>query len=471
MDQRRYTLAATALGSSLAFIDATAVIVALPTIQKAFNLGLSGEQWVFLSYSLALAALYLVGGGLGDRLGRRKVFNWGIAGFASASALAGLSPNGMVLIIARVLQGVAGAFVTTNSLAWLRSVYGEKAGKAVGLWTALTGISTIVAPPLGGILTQWLSWRWIFYINLPLACLVLFWSSRAIEDKATTSMARRIDLQSSVFIAAGFGGLSYYLVQGAKTGFAELWWALAAGVFALVLFFYRQAKTTNPLLPLRLFKLRNFSASNLETLLLYGALNGIFVYLTLYLQFLGLSPLASSLFLIPTSIVLIALAAYFGSLADKYGPRLLLSIGPVLISAGALLFSFINDQDGVWLIGSIAVLVFSIGLAMIVAPITATALKSVPADFSGIASGVNNTVARIGGLVAVAVVGMIISVVFYNRVASPSEVPLDLRQSQPALREASKSGYQAGMWFVSGLALASAIVGYFGIEPVKRPAK
>ncbi|HZP55615.1 MAG TPA: MFS transporter, partial [Candidatus Saccharimonadales bacterium] len=164
LSKRQFTLAATALGSSLAFIDASAVIVALPTMQKALHLGLTGEQWIFVSYSLALAALYLIGGALGDRYGHRKIFKRGVVGFALASALAGVSPNSALLIVARVLQGISGALVTTNSLAWLRSIYGEDAGKAVGLWTSLTGISTILAPPLGGALTQWLSWRWIFYI-------------------------------------------------------------------------------------------------------------------------------------------------------------------------------------------------------------------------------------------------------------------------------------------------------------------
>jgi len=471
LSRRQYTLAATALGSSLAFIDATAVIVALPTIQKALHLGLSGEQWIFLAYSLALASLYLIGGALGDRSGHQRMFRLGIAGFALASALAGLAPSGALLIIARVLQGISGAFVTTNSLAWLRSVYGDEAGKAVGMWTSLTGISTIIAPPLGGALTQWLSWRWIFYINLPLAALVLYWSARGVEDEARESKARPPDIYGSALIATSFGFLTYYLVQGAKTGFAKLWWALAIGAAGLSLFILVEYKEKNPLLPLKLFKIRNFTVANLETLLIYGALYGIFVYLTLYLQFLGLSPLASSLFLIPTSLVLIALATYFGGLADKHGARLLLTAGPALIGGGALIFSLIKTKSEIWTLGSLGVALFSIGLAMLVAPITTLALKSVPSKFAGIASGVNNTVSRIGSLIVIAIVGMVISIIFFNSTGNKSAVPLGLHQTSAALRAASVHGYQVGMWIVVGLAFASALVGWLGVTNQKAAAK
>ncbi len=463
LNPRTYTLAATALGSSLAFIDGTAVIVALPTIQKALHLGLNGEQWVFLAYSLALAALYLVGGALGDRLGHRQMFSRGIVGFALASALAGLATSGLSLIVARVLQGTAGAFVTTNSLAWLRSVYGDQAGKAVGLWTSLTGISTIIAPPLGGALTQWLSWRWIFYINLPLAALVLYWARRGVADQPGEDSKRPLDLVGSGLIATSFGFLTYFLVQGAKNGFRSLWWALGIGLVSLAGFIIAEGRLKHPLLPFRLFRNRNFLVANLETLLIYGALNGIFVYFTLYLQFLGLAPLASSLFLIPTSLVLIALAAYFGARADRLGPRWLLTAGPLLIGAGALLFSFIPSKDAIWLRGGIGVAIFSLGLAMLVAPITALALKSVEAKVAGLASGINNTVSRLGGLIVVAVVGMSISLVFFNRVPDKKEVPLGLYQSSQLTRQASVRGYQYGMWLVSGLAFAAAATGWFGI--------
>ncbi len=461
--KRQFTLAATALGSSLAFIDATAVIVALPSMQKSLSLGLSGEQWIFLSYSLALASLYLVGGSLGDRYGHRQVFTRGVVGFALASILAGLAPNGLLLIIARVLQGICGAFVTTNSLAWLRNVYGNDAGKAVGLWTSLTAISTIIAPLLGGALTQWFSWRWIFYINLPLAVLVLYWSSKAEPGQAKSNQDRPLDIVGSALIAVSFGFLCYYLVQGTKAGFSSLWWSLAIGLIGLIGFVITELNTKNPMLPMRLFKIRNFSFANFETLLIYGALYGVLVYLTLYLQFLGLSPLSSSLFLIPPSVVLILLAPYFGGLADRRGPKAFLTAGPLLIGTSALLFSLIGGKDQIPLAGGFGIILFSFGLAMLVAPITTVALKSVPASFAGIASGLNNTFSRIGSLTVVAVVGMIISIIFYNTVADSSMVPLGVDPQSLAVAGASRDAFQVGMWVVAALAYAAAAVGFFGI--------
>ncbi len=466
MSPRAYTLAATALGSSLAFIDATAVLVALPTIQKALNLGLAGEQWIFLAYSLALAALYLVGGALGDRWGHRTVFSRGVVGFALASLLAGLAPSGAWLIAARVLQGISGAFVTTNSLAWLRSVYAEQAGRAVGLWTSLTGISTIIAPPLGGALTQWLSWRWIFYINLPLAALVVFWTKRAVPDTLDHSQRRPLDLLGSGLIALSFGFLTYFLVQGAKIGFAHLLWALVIGLAGLVTFIIVERRLSYPLLPFKLFRVRNFLVANLETLFIYGALNGILVYFTLYLQFLGLTPLSSSLFLVPVSIVLIALAAYFGGLADRLGPRKLLTAGPVLIGSGALLFSLITTKPMIWLRGGLGLTFFSLGLAMLVAPITALALKSVEGRHAGLAAGINNTVSRLGGLIAVALVGLIISVSFFSHLPDKHQVPLGLHPPTPAVAAASVHGYQLGMWLVVGLSYGAALIGWFGVKPL-----
>lgn len=454
---RQYTLAATALGSSLAFIDASAVTIALPTIQTQLNLSLSGLQWVFLSYSIALAALYLIGGTLGDRYGHQKVFTFAVAGFALASILVGFSPNGGWLIAGRVLQGICGAFVTTNSLAWLRKAYGEKAGKAVGLWTSLTSISIVIAPTLGGAITQWSSWRWIFFINIPLAAVVIYWSSRAAKDKPGAVKAP-LDFRGSVLVALSLSFIIYYLVQGVETGFGQLIWALVIGVAALVGFIVTELRSKHPMLPLSLFKIRNFALANLETFFAYGALNGL-LFFSLYLQFLGLSPVVASLFYIPTSIILIMLAPYFGGLADRTGPKLLLCAGPALIGIGALFFTLIKTKLDVWLWGGIGLGFFSFGLVMLVAPITTLALKSVPSHFSGLASGVNNTMSRVGGLVAVAVVGMIISLVFFNEVADKNAVPLDLHQTDPVLRTASEKAFKYGTYAVAGLAFLATAVG------------
>jgi len=464
LSPKQYTLAATSLGSSLAFIDATAVIVALPVMQKALHLGLDGQQWVFLAYSLALASLYLVGGALGDRYGYRKVFTSGIVGFAAASALAGLAPNGGVLIAARVLQGISGAFVTTNSLAWLRSAYGDQAGKAVGLWTSLTSVSTIAAPLIGGALAQYLSWRLIFYINLPLALLVIYWAARGAEEEGPPKILRPLDPLGSLFIAIGLGFLTYFLVQGSKHGFSDIWWSLVIGLVGLVAFVTTELRISHPMLPFRLFKIRNFSIANLETLLIYGALYGILVYFALYLQFLGYSPVVSSLFMIPSSVILILLASFFGGYADRKGPRLLLTLGPCLIGVGALLLMQIEAKSDVWIWGILGLASFSFGLAMIVAPITAAALKSVPTDFAGLASGINNSMSRIGSLTTVAIVGAVIALVFANSSGNNTAVPLEVNQTSQNLHDASIKAFRSGIIIVAGLAFASAAVGGLGLQ-------
>ena len=222
--RRTMTLVATILGSSLAFIDVTVVIIAMPTIETDLDLGLTGEQWIYLSYSLALAALYLVGGAVGDRYGRREVFMAAVAGFALASLLAAAAPNGGVLIAARTLQGIAGAFVTTNSLALLRETYGKEAGRAVGLWTSFTGVVTIAGPPVGGALVEWASWRWIFLLNLPVAVATIWFARAGRCRQQETARVGRLDIPGAVLIAVGTSSLTYALVEGADKGFAQYWW-------------------------------------------------------------------------------------------------------------------------------------------------------------------------------------------------------------------------------------------------------
>ena len=463
--KRRLTLAATVLGSSLAFIDATVVIVALPTIEEDLDLGLTGQQWIFLSYSLALAALYLVGGAIGDRYGRRTVFVAGAAGFALASVLAGVSPNGAMLIVARALQGVAGAFLTTNSLALLRGVYGAEAGRAIGLWTSFTSVATIAGPPVGGALVEWVSWRWIFFINLPLAgAAVLLALAGRLEGERPAERPRRLDLPGAALAALGFGLLTYGLVEGADKGFADVWWAFAGAVVALAAFVVVEMRTEEPMLPFALFRARNFAVANAETFLVYAGLYGFLVFFTIYLQFLGFSPFETGLINIPTSIVLIFLAARFGALSDAHGPRLFLTLGPALMGLGTLVFTMVQDKADFWTAGIVGLGLFSLGLAVMVAPITATALKSAPERYAGIASGVNSTVSRLGSLVAVAVIGLVISLVFDARTDAPSAVPLAKNQTAPELREASIDGFRAGMLLAAALTFAGAAVGAIGIS-------
>jgi EmrB/QacA subfamily drug resistance transporter len=462
--RRRLTLAATTLGSSLAFIDATVVIVALPTIERDLDLGLAGQQWIFLSYSLALAALYLVGGAVGDRYGRRDVFIAGAAGFALASVLAGAAPNEWVLILARTLQGVAGAFLTTNSLALLRGVYGDDAGRAIGLWTSFTSVATIAGPPVGGALVEWVSWRWIFFINLPLAGLTVLLAHLGRCDERTDVRVGRLDLPGATLAALGFGFLTYGLVDGAENGFGQVWWAFPLAGVSLAAFVVVENRTKEPMLPFGLFRRRNFAVANAETFLVYAGLYGFFVFFTLYLQFLGFTPFETGLIEVPSSLVLILLAARFGALADRHGPRLYLTAGPALMGAGTLLFLLVTERSEFWTFGVVGYAIFSLGLAMMVAPITATALKSAPAEYAGIASGVNSTVSRLGSLIAVAVIGLVIALVFDARTDQSGAVPLAKDQEAPELRDASVAGFRAGMALAAGLTFAGAAVAAAGIS-------
>jgi EmrB/QacA subfamily drug resistance transporter len=464
MSARQLTLAATVIGSSLAFIDATVVIVALPTIERDLDLGLSGQQWVLLSYSLALAALYLVAGAVGDRRGRRETFVVGVAGFAVASLLAAVAPNGGFLIGARALQGVFGAFLTVNSLALLREVYGAESGRAIGLWTAFTSVATVAGPPAGGALVEWISWRWIFFVNLPLAAVAVALVLAGRSPERAEQRVGRLDLPGAALAAIGFGSLTYGMVEGADDGFADYWWAFVIAAASLAAFAVVERRTAEPMLPFELFRRRNFTAANLETFLVYAALQGNFVFVLIYLQFLGFSPFQAGLIEIPTSVIMIALAARFGMLADRLGPRLFLTAGPALLGFGTLLFLFIDEKSDFWIAGVAGLALFALGLAMLVAPITATALSSAPSEYAGIASGVNSTVSRLGGLLAVAVVGLVIALVFEGQVGQTDAVPLETDQTSPELRDASIDGFRAGMLVVAGLAFAGAAVGAFGIS-------
>lgn len=464
MNPRTLTLAATIIGSSLAFIDATVVFVALPTMERDLALGLDGQQWVFLSYSLALAALYLPAGAVGDRFGRRRTFALGAAAFAVVSVVAGAAPNEEVLLAARALQGIAGAFLTTNSLSLLRATYGDEAGRAVGLWTAFTSVATIAGPPAGGALVEWASWRWIFFINLPLAGLALALAYLGRCDERKQLRVGRLDVVGATLTAVGFGTLTYAIVEGADRGFGMVWWAFAAAAVALAGFAVSQRRVAEPMLPRGFFRRRNLAVANLETFFVYAALYGFFYYLTLYVQFLGFTPFEAGLINVPASAIMIALAARFGALADRHGPRLYLTAGPLLVAAGTLLTLPMTERGDFWIWGFASLAVFSLGLAMLVAPITATALKSAPSELGGVASGVNSTVSRLGSLLAIAVIGLTVSLVFQGRTVQEDAVPLAKGQQGAELRKASVDAFRAGMLLAAGLALVGAAVGAVGIS-------
>src|SRR5581483_7853646 len=406
--------------------------------------------WVFLAYSVALASLYLVGVAAGDRIGHGRVFVGGTIAFALTSALAGAAPNAGLLIAARSLQGAAGAFLTVSSLAGLRAAYGPESGRAVGLWTAWTGITSVAGPPLGGALVQYASWRLIFYINVPLALLVLVCARRGVGDEPASVSARRpFDVAGSALVALGLGSLVYALVEGTAHGVASVVWAISLALVSLAAFVVRELRSEEPILPLRLFRLRNFAAANLETLLVYAALGGSSFFLALYLQtVVGYSPLQASVVMLPVSVVLLLLAGRFGRLADEHGPRLFLAVGPALVAAGMLLWSLVGSRSDWWAL-AVGVAVYSLGLALTVAPITATALSSAPARLAGIASGVNNTVSRVGGLLAVALIGLLISVVYSSSAPGSNLRPLAERPTTVLARNGSIDAFRAGMFLAA----------------------
>ena len=343
-------------------------------------------------------------------------------------------------------------------------MYAEEAGRAVGVWTSLTSLATIAGPPVGGALVEWVDWRWIFFINLPLTAVTIALAQLGRCDERAALRVGQMDVPGAILAALGFGALTYGMVEGADKGFGGYWWAFAVAAAALAAFIWVERRADEPMLPFHLFRSRNFAAANLETFLVYAALYGFFIYFTIYLQFLGFTPFQAGLLNIPGSALMILLAARFGALADRRGPRLFLWSGPALLGLGTLVFLPVDEKSDLWTTGALGIALFSLGLAMLVAPITATALKSAPSDYAGVASGVNSTVSRLGSLLAVAVIGLVISLVFNAQVAREDAVPLEKDQRGSELRDASVDAFRVGMLLAAGLAFAGAAVGAVGIS-------
>jgi EmrB/QacA subfamily drug resistance transporter len=403
----RWVLAATVLGSGLAAIDATVVGIALPAIGRDFGTGLAALQWVVTGYTLTLAGLLLVAGALGDRYGRRRVFVVGVVWFALASVLCGIAPDAPVLIGARALQGVGAALLTPGSLAILEASFvPADRGRAIGAWSGLSGVATAIGPFLGGWLVQAVSWRLIFAINLPIAALVVVLAVRHVPESHDPDATGRVDLPGGALVTLGLVGLTYGLIEGPASGWSSpgVVAALAAGVLLLAAFAVWERRARNPMLPLELFRSTQFSATNLVTFVVYGALGGALFLLPIQLQQVsGYTALEAGLSLLPLTVIMLVLSARSGALAARIGPRLQMSVGPVLVGAGLALFTRV-DHEGRYLTRVLpAVAVLGLGLAATVAPLTATVLAAVPARHAGMASAVNNDVARAAGLIAVAV--------------------------------------------------------------------
>ena len=403
----RGALAATVLGSGMAFLDGTIVNVAAKHIGTDFHAGFAALQWVLNAYTLTLAALILLGGSLGDRLGRRRIFLIGVVWFAAASLVCALAPDVGVLVAARAVQGIGGALMTPGSLAIISSVFApEDRAKAVGAWSGLSGVSTALGPLLGGWLVQSFSWRWAFAINLPIAVAVVVIALRYVPETRAASAPRHLDVTGTVLIALGLGGLTFGTTLAGSDGWnTSAWTSTLAGVALVIAFVIAERRERMPLVPLGLFRDRTFSGTNLMTLCTYAALGAMFFVLVLELQVAGgYGALEAGLATLPMTLVLLALSARSGALAARIGPRLQLIVGPLVAGAGILVLSRIDQHHHAYLVDVLpGIVLFALGMTTVVAPLTATVMAAAPQDEVGIASGVNNAIARAGGLLAVAI--------------------------------------------------------------------
>jgi len=406
----RWVLAVAVLGSGLAFLDGTVVNVALPAIGEDLDADTSSLQWILNGYLLTLASLILLGGSLGDRFGRRRIFVFGVAWFTVASALCAAAPNAEMLILARLLQGVGGALLTPGSLAMIESSFrpGDRA-RAIGAWSGLGGVAAAIGPLLGGYLVEAISWRAIFLINLPIGAFVVLMANRHVPETKDPYASDRIDVPGAVLAALGLAGTTYALIQAPEDGFTPAV-AIGAigGIAALVAFIVAERRSANPMMPLSMFSSRQFSAANAVTFAVYAALGGVFFLLVSYLQIsVGYSPIAAGAASMPVTLLMLLFSARSGALATRIGARIPLTVGPLIIAAGMLLM--LRIEPGGSYVSQVfpAVVVFGVGLTLVVAPVTATVLAAADERHSGIASGINNAVSRVAGLLAVAVLPVI----------------------------------------------------------------
>jgi EmrB/QacA subfamily drug resistance transporter len=472
------------------------VNVALPAISDDLDTGLADQQWVVEAYMLALVSLMLVGGLLGDQFGRRRLFILGLIGFGITSVMCALAPTSEILIGARALQGFAGALLVPGSLAILAATYeGAARGKAVGTWTAWSGIATVVGPAGGGALIEAFSWRAIFWINVPLIIFTIWLAHRYIEESSDPDADRMIDWLGIGLSAAGLGGPVFALIQQPTHGWSDpiVYLPLIGGVVLFALFLFWESRYRHAMLELDLFKVRNFAVTNLETLIVYAGLIGAFFFVTLFLQeTAGYTPLQAGFATTPISLLLFILSPQFGKISTGIGPRVPMSVGPVVGGIGLLVLSRAGaDPDYVRDILP-GVLIFGLGLAATVAPLTATALNSVPEQHAGAASGINNGVARVAGLLAIAILGALISGQFGSsideklagqRLSPAGEKAIEDAKARPlggtdvtdlppaeadrintAVTSSSEEGYQLGLEVAGVLMIIGGILAGIGLR-------
>jgi EmrB/QacA subfamily drug resistance transporter len=488
---RPWVLAATILGSGMAFIDSTVVNVALPALQSNLHANVVDVQWVIESYGLFLSALILVGGALGDSLGRRAMFLWGVVGFAVASAGCGFSSGIKSLLIWRCVQGVAAAFLVPGSLAIISSSFDEKSrGKAIGTWAGFTTITTALGPVLGGLLIDHASWHWVFFINIPLAALVLVVSLWRVPESRSPNPGS-IDWLGASIVTIGLAALVYGFLESPVLGWADLRviGSLIVGLGSMTAFVFVEKSVRSPMVPLKLFRSASFSGANLLTLFLYAAVGIFFFVVPLnFIQIQKYSATATGAAALPMILLMFLLSRWSGGLITRYGPKIPLIVGPLIATAGFLLFTVPDVGARYWVALFPAFMVLGLGMAITVAPLTTVVMNSVEQERVGAASGINNAVARVAGVLAVAVLGAIMAAAFAHSLrqslaaldlnadtvqqlesnaaklgsldAPPNADPQSAATIRSAISKAFVFGFRLIMLFCACLALASAFVAW-----------
>jgi EmrB/QacA subfamily drug resistance transporter len=437
----RWVLAATILGSGMVFLDGTVVNVALPSIQSDLAAPLAGLQWIVDGYALFLASLLLVGGALGDVYGRKRLYILGLLIFTAASAFCGLAPNVTLLIAGRIVQGIGGALLVPGSLAMIKAVIApEDSAQAIGLWTGLSSVTSAIGPLFGGYLIHAVSWRSIFFLNVPIAAVAVWITARHMPANRDPGATSDLDWLGAILSIAGIGGLTFGLIEGPDRGWGSVLViaAFVVGVVGVILLPIREWRAHHPLVPLGLFRSRKFSGSNLVTLGVYFCFNGVLFFLVLNLQQVqGYSPLQAGAALLPITILLMVLSPVMGGVMNRFGPRLPMTVGPAIIAAAFLLFMLPGAHAGYLTTFLPALIVMGMGMAIFITPLTATVMGAVPPDEVGVASGVNNAVARVAAVLAIAVLGVVVAARFDSALSQKTR-PLPAGTRAALLRHADR---------------------------------